>query len=119
MTGGDFRYRPGVVEKAKFEYSPSGEVFNKRLDKDDKKEGLLKRLRNIENKCEKQLELIENKEQRQLGIKSVINIFDEHLPQKIKNMLNQLNNQEKLLTTKGLTLREIKIWNLILETISL
>ena len=93
MTGGDFRYRPGVVERAKFEYSPLGEVFNKRFDKDDKKEGLLKRLRNIENKCEKQLELIENKEQKQLGIKSVINIFVEDLSQKAKNVLIiKLNN---------------------------
>ena len=108
MTGEDFRYRPGVVEKAQFEYSPSGEVFNKRFDKDDKKEGLLKRLRNIENKCEKQLELIKNKEQKQLGIKSMINIFDEHLSQKIKNMLNQLNNQEKGINYKRLNFKRDK-----------
>ena len=73
-----------------------------------KKEGLLKRLRNIENKCEKQLELIENKEQKQLGIKSGINIFDEHLSQKIKNMLNQLNNQEKGINYKRLNFKRDK-----------
>ena len=33
-----------MVQKAKFEYSPLGEVFNKGLDESDKKEGLLKRL---------------------------------------------------------------------------
>ena len=36
------------VEQAKFEYSPLGQIFNKGLDKEEyKKEGLLKRLKNI------------------------------------------------------------------------
>ena len=37
------------IEQTKFEYSPLGKIFNKGLDKDDKKEGLFKRLKNIEN----------------------------------------------------------------------
>ena len=37
------------IEQAKFEYSPLGKIFNNGLDKDDKKEGLFKRLKNIEN----------------------------------------------------------------------
>ena len=42
-------YRPSVLEQTKFDYSPLGKAFNKGLDdKDDKKEGLLKRLKNIE-----------------------------------------------------------------------
>ena len=41
--------KPSPVEQAKFEYSPLGKIFNKGLDKDDKKEGLFKRLKNIEN----------------------------------------------------------------------
>ena len=49
MTGEDLGYRPSVLEQTKFDYSPLGKVFNKGLDdKDDKKEGLLKRLKNIE-----------------------------------------------------------------------
>ena len=49
MTGEDLGYRPSVLEQTKFDYSPSGKVFNKGLDdKDDQKEGLLKRLKNIE-----------------------------------------------------------------------
>ena len=56
------------------------------------KEGLQKRLNNIENKSEKQLELIEKKEQKQLGIKSVIDIFDEQLTQKARDMLINLGN---------------------------
>ena len=48
LTGEDLGFKPSTVEKAKFEYSPLGRIFNKGLDKDDKKEGLLKRLKNIE-----------------------------------------------------------------------
>ena len=42
-------------------HSPLGKVFNKGLDERDKKEGLLKRLKNIEDKSEEQLKMIENK----------------------------------------------------------
>ena len=41
LSGEDLGYKPDVVQKAKFEYSPLGKVFNKGLDEDDKKEGLL------------------------------------------------------------------------------
>ena len=37
------------------------ELFNRGLDKDDQKEGLLKRLKNIEDKSEKQFKAINNK----------------------------------------------------------
>ena len=43
LTGEDLEYKPGVVEKAKFEYFSLGKVFNKRLKKEDKKERLLRR----------------------------------------------------------------------------
>ena len=49
LTGEDLGYRPTVLEKTKFDYSPLGTVFNKGLyDQDYNKEGLLKRLKNIE-----------------------------------------------------------------------
>ena len=48
MTGEDLGYKTGVVERAKFEYSPLGKVFNKGLNKKDKKEGLFKTLKNVE-----------------------------------------------------------------------
>ena len=41
-------------------------VFNKRLGKDDWKEGLLKRLKNIEDKNKEQLEAIEDQKEEQL-----------------------------------------------------
>ena len=67
MTVEDLGYKPDVIEKAKFEYSPLGKVFNKGLDKSDKKEGLLKRLKNIEGKNEWQLEAIKDQVEKQLN----------------------------------------------------
>ena len=51
LTGEDLSLKPSTAEQAKFEYSPLGKIFNKRLDKDeDKKERFLKRLKSIEDK---------------------------------------------------------------------
>ena len=47
LTKKDLNYKPNAFEQAKFEYSPLGKVFIDGLDKTDKKEGLLKRLKNI------------------------------------------------------------------------
>ena len=66
LTGEDLGYNPGVVEKAKFKYSPLGKVFNKGLDESDKKEGLLKRLKNIEGKDDEQLKAIKDQGEKQL-----------------------------------------------------
>ena len=57
LTGKDFAYRPSVFEQAKFDYCPLGKILNKGLEEEDKKEGLLKRLRNTEDKNEEQLEV--------------------------------------------------------------
>ena len=52
LTGEDLDLKQSTAEQTKFEYSPLGKTFNKGLDKDDKKEGLFKRLKNIEAKNE-------------------------------------------------------------------
>ena len=49
LTGEDLGLKPNTIEQARFEYSPLGKIFNKGLSEDDKKEGLFKRLKNIEN----------------------------------------------------------------------
>ena len=68
LTGEDLGYKPDVVQKAKFEYSPLGQVFNKGLEQDERQVGLLKRPKNIEDKTDNQLkENIDN----QLGLKSI------------------------------------------------
>ena len=55
LTKKDLGFKPDAIEKVKFEYSPLGKVFTGGLNKSDKKEGLLKRLKNIENKNNNQL----------------------------------------------------------------
>ena len=100
LTGEDLGYKPDVVQKAKFEYSPLGQVFNKGLETDEKQVGLLKRLKNIENKTDKQLE--ESKD-NQLGVKSIGYTVKEELSQEAKSMPEKLNNQEKLINYKKLS----------------
>ena len=55
ITKKDLGYKPDAFERAKFEYSPLGKVFTDGLNKSDKNEGLLKRLKNIEDKSNNQL----------------------------------------------------------------
>ena len=55
LTKKDLGYKPDAFEQAKFEYSPLGKVFTDGLDKSDRNEGLLKRLKNIEDKSNNQL----------------------------------------------------------------
>ena len=38
LTGEELGLKPSTVEQAKFEYSPLGKIFNRWLDKDNKKE---------------------------------------------------------------------------------
>ena len=49
LTGEDLGLKPNTVEQAQFEYSPLEKNFNKGLSEDNQKEGLFKRLKNIEN----------------------------------------------------------------------
>ena len=60
LTKKHLGYKPDAFEKAKFEYAPLGKVFTDGLDKSDKNEGLLKRLKNIEDKSNNQLSTIKN-----------------------------------------------------------
>ena len=60
LTKKDLGYKPDAFEQAKFEYSPLGKVFTDGLDKFDRKEGLLKRLKNIEDRSNNQLLAIKN-----------------------------------------------------------
>ena len=60
LTKKDLGYKPGAFEQAKFEYSPLGKVFTDGLDKSNRKEGLLKRLKNIEDRSNNQLLTIKN-----------------------------------------------------------
>ena len=50
LTGEYLGYKASVIECAKFEYSPLGKIFTEGMDKDDQKEELFKRQKNIEDK---------------------------------------------------------------------
>ena len=62
LTGEDLGLKPSTVEQAKVEYTPLGKIFDEGLSEEDRKEGLLKKLKNIEGKNEEQLKAIEDQE---------------------------------------------------------
>ena len=55
LTCENLGLKPSTVEQSNFEYSPLDKIFNKGLDKEDKKEELLKRLEIIKDKNEELL----------------------------------------------------------------
>ena len=80
LIGEDLGLKPSTIEQTKFEYSPLGKIFNKGLSKDDKKEGLLKRLENIKDKNDE-----------------LLNTFNTTN----KSSRNKTNNQSKKLIYSG------------------
>ena len=65
LTDEDLGLKPSIVEQAKFEYSPLGKIFNRGLGKDNEKEGLFKRQKNIEGKNVAQWKAIEDQRKKQ------------------------------------------------------
>ena len=97
LTGEDLGLKPSTVEQAKFEYSPLGKIFNKGLDKDDKKEGLFKRLENIKDKNEEQLQAIKDQGEKQL--KELKNIEESRTLEAI-DKIRRKNDEAKDLVSK-------------------
>ena len=52
LTGEDLDLKPSTIKQTKFEHSSLGKIFNKGLSEDDKKEGILKGLKNNKDKNE-------------------------------------------------------------------
>ena len=73
LTKKDLNYKPDPIQKARFEYFALGHVFNKGLTTNDRSEGLLKRIKNLEDKADNQLLAIENQGDRQLDLTDAIN----------------------------------------------
>ena len=71
LTGKDLGLKPSTVEQVKFDISPLGKIFNKGFSEEDKKEGLLKKLKNIEGKNE-QLKAIEDRGTNQKKLKTLM-----------------------------------------------
>ena len=114
LTGEDLQYKPRMIEQAKFDYSPLGKVFTKGLDKDDKEEGILKKLKNIEIKNKKQLEAIEKNNQLKDdetksvvllkgGLEELIKSYPTSFITFVKNELKQLKTKEKDIDYKKLS----------------
>ena len=101
LTGGDLSLKPSTVEQAKFEYSPLGKVFTKGLDKSDQKEGLLKRLKNIEDKNE---ELLKAKNKTE-NIKEVTDFADEPLSLEARDLIEEIRVIQKDVDYRKLKIR--------------
>ena len=98
LTGEDLGLKPSTVEQAKCEYSPLGKIFNKGLSEEDKKEGLLKKLKNIEDKNE-QLK-IKNKTE---NVKEVTDFIKEPLSQEAIDLIKEIKTIEKNVNYKKLS----------------
>ena len=66
LTSDELGLKPNTIEQARFEYSLLGKMLNKGLDKDDKTEGYFKRLENIKDKNEEQLQAIKYQGEKEL-----------------------------------------------------
>ena len=89
-TGEDLGYKPSAIEQAKFEYSPLGKIFNKGLNEDDKKERLFKRLRNIDDKNEKQLDT----NVKSISYFSQLSTKEKELFEKLKKRKNDIDPEK-------------------------
>ena len=94
LTGEDFGLKPSTIEQTKFEYSPLGKVFNKGLDKNDKKEGLFKRLENMKDRNLTKLQAIKDQGEKQL--KKLKNINESKTLKTIDEIRRKNNEANKL-----------------------
>ena len=78
-----------------------GKIFNKGLIEDDKKEGLLKRLKNIEDKNQEKLKAIKNKTE---NIKEVTDFVKESLSRQAKRLTEEIK-----IIQKDVDYRKLKI----------
>ena len=98
LTSEDLGLTPSTIEQARFEYSPFGKTFNKELSEDDKEEGLLKKLTNIEDK---------NKDQSKRQLDAIENINISSRPLKEISVFSTLSDEAKTLMIK---IKEIDDW---------
>ena len=96
LTDEDLGLKSNTIEQARFEYSPLGKILNKGLDKDeDKKEGLLKRLKNIEDNNEKLLKVKVE----------VTDFIDQPLLFEAKKLIEEIKVKEKVVDYRKLKIR--------------
>ena len=92
LTCEELGLKPSTIEQTKFEHSPLGKIFNKGLGKEeDKKEGLLKRVKNIEDKNEELLK-VKNKTE---NIKEVTDFVDKPLSLAATKLIEEIRAIQK------------------------
>ena len=102
LTGEDLGLKPSNIEQTKFEYSLLGKIFNKGLSEEDKKEGFLKKLKNIEDNNEQLLKNIEDNNKQLLttkntiedikDIEDIINSVGGPLSLEVKALIKEIEN---------------------------
>ena len=100
LTGEDLGLKPSTVEQAKFEYSPLGKIFNKGLNEEDKKGGLLKKLKNIEYKNEQLLKTknkTENIKEVTEFVKKPLSLEAKALTEEIRTMKKDVDNRKLII----------------------
>ena len=112
LAGDDLGLKPSTFEQAKFECSSLGKIFNKELSEDNKKEGLFKRLENIKNKNEEQLQVIQDQSKKQLDAIKDINISSK--PLRIIDFFSTISEK-----AKKKKMNEIKLMDDWLDTAQL
>ena len=100
MTGEHLGNIPEVLEKVKFEYFPLSEVFSKGLEKEDKKERILKKFGIIKDANEKQLHTIKDENlklmKRVEANKPKLKSLRYKITKEVKEQLKYFENPVKL-----------------------
>ena len=104
LTGEDLGIKTSTIEKTKFEYSPQGKIFDKGLSEDDKKEGVLKKLINIEDKNE---QLLKTKKKTK-NIKEVTSFVRKPLSLEAKALIEEIRIIQKDVNYRKLIIRSGK-----------
>ena len=97
LTSEDLGIEPSS-EQAKFEYSLLGKIFNIGLSEDDKKETLLKKLKNIEDKNEQLLEI----KQKAENIREITDFVKEPLSPEANALIDEIRAIQKVVNYKKL-----------------
>ena len=117
LTKKDLKYKPDTFEQAKFEYSPLGKVFTDGLNKSDRNEGLLKRLKNIEDKNNNQLLAIKNILRPAIkGKNNASFISDDDVDDNVDDEYKTIQNfKQKLIDENILNKNAVKKFDIIVD----
>ena len=108
LTRKNLDLKPSTVEQTKYEYSALGKILSKGLSEKDRKEGLFKRIKNIEGKNEKQKQLKINEKKQLQEIKNNVSSkplkisFFSTISEEAKELMNKIKVIDDWLETAQL-----------------